>query len=228
MSSAPDPSLWQSSPSSTTTSASSNTSSPSTPSPQFGNIRTAVGVQGTIPSHKALSAAGDDINATRSYEGDAPTNVVDDDHTALVEYLLAIGAEVNNSVWSGRYPTLALAASDASTATVGVLLKHGGQMKQNLALQLAVRAEREDMIAYLRAHVADMNETPENDGVVGVLAEGKLGTPLHYAAEAREMRAVKFLLEKGADAKLTDGKWRTVWRGRGTREGSCGWSWLKC
>ncbi|MCJ1479128.1 hypothetical protein MMC13_007812 [Lambiella insularis] len=140
---------------------------------------------------------GDIRMAVVTYEGDALTNAVDDDHTALVDYLLAHGARINNYFWADRYPTLALAASKASTETAGVLLKHGAQLKQSLALQLAAAAGREEMMAYLVERGASVNESPEKDGTIGVLAEGELGTALHYAAEAREMGAVRFCWEKG-------------------------------
>lgn len=165
---------------------------------------------GSTEAYKVLLSAGLDVNTSFGYSGNALLVALRRNDQRMTSFLLSRGAEPNgHQLLSGCYGPLAVAAYWASLNIVRLLVTHGARIEQSLALQLAAKAGRTDVLQYLLDKGADVNEVPAL-GDLTYAVDYELGAAIHYAAQARQLDAVIFLLDHGADVKLRDHCGRTV------------------
>lgn len=146
-------------------------------------------------SHGA-KVAGDTIYVAmhKMYTKNVPEN------PEVLEVLLQKGVDVNDkgNIVHGNYP-LIVAARKNFTLALSYLLKHGADPSavndsRMTALHKAVIYQHYDIIRHLLNANAPVN-----------VKGGKFKrTPLHIASDKGDERALKMLLEKGADVKVKD------------------------
>lgn len=158
---------------------------------------------------QTLLDSGFDINECIGHAGDALVLCVGADQVPLVKWLLEHGADPNANR-SGIRTTLDVAALHGSTEVARLLLQHNAQVKNMNSLKLAATHGRRDMILCLLEGGADINEIPDNEGMVDAEREAGLGTALHEAAKHGQAGSVSLLLERGADPNLKDSLGRTA------------------
>ena len=158
----------------------------------------------------ALLAAG--LPPTYSL-GRADTVVIGaiiEDNFPVVSLLFSTGATLKDTgLYQNYYFPLAATAMRSSTDIAALLLAQGAPIKHSLALQMAAKVDRVDMLKFFLDQGADINENPTKiEGLY--LAEKDFGTALHYSTDDRRTAAMRFLLDRGADATLKDNQGRTV------------------
>ena len=155
--------------------------------------------QGDAEAVRALLAAGANPGQARG-DGTTALHVAAlEGHDAVVDILLAAGAEVGATTRIGAYTPLHLASRGGHGAVVRALLAEGADARlatTNSAatpLHLAARAvDGEEAVAALIEHGAAVNAR-----------EGSAGqTPLMFAAAYNRTPAVRVLLAHGADPNL--------------------------
>lgn len=109
-----------------------------------------------------------------------------------------------------RLGLMAVAGQYSAPEVVRLLLEDGARWEHPLALQLAARKGRVDVVVALVEAGVDVNENPAVVDVKALCDESSLGPAVHYAAEARHMDVLVALLDRGADATLRDLKGRTI------------------
>src|SRR5262245_12280281 len=113
---------------------------------------------------KALLRAGARVNATTRLGGYTPLLLAaKDGHVAVIEALVAAGADANEATTNGTTP-LMLAAAAGKSEGVKTLLDHGAkidakEVKGETAIMFAAAFGRPDTIKVLAARGADVNAT---------------------------------------------------------------------
>lgn len=115
------------------------------------------------------------------------------DNLELVKFLIAHGADPNANLRSGRHTPLECAVL-SSTSTMKALVDAGAQIKGHSALQMAACYGKIDNISYLLDCGAPIDEVPC----------GVYRSALSEAALNGNVKAVKLLLDKGADPDVKD------------------------
>jgi hypothetical protein len=132
----------------------------------------------------------------------------------FVKFLLENGADPNEEGnWQGRPGRqLITACKIAPLGVVELLLVYGAQVKQSGAIQAAVSADRVDVLELLKQYGADVDEFPKFawEDIYDRQAEQsqKQETPLHIAIRKNAKKALKWLLENGADTELIGQEWQ--------------------
>lgn len=126
------------------------------------------------------------------------------DDTAIADYLIKKGADVNAKSGNGMTP-LYVAATQGNLNITDFLIKHGADVN--------IFADRPKRTPLMRASAKGFEDIVKAlvDAGADVNAKSELGwTPLIYAAEEGNMNIVKFLLEKGADINAKNNEGRTA------------------
>ena len=145
-----------------------------------------------------LVAAGVDLHSIAGPQSRQPAVFLARD-LDMLEYLIGLGADVNQSVYgSPGYTLLARSVQEGDLKKMALLLDHGaeinpGDTKDTPVLHMAVDRGDIDMVALLVTHGADMR------------AQNRSGeTPLHVAVNDNDLSMVTYLLQHGADATIED------------------------
>jgi ankyrin repeat protein len=165
----------------------------------------------SVPMYRALLAAGLDVNADFHHAGDALTRAVFRNDLEMVSLVLSLGADLHSDrLWGYRYGPMAISGLFASIDIYRLMISYGAVVKGSLALHIACRAGRIDLVQHLLDEGADVNEIPPSDHDLTFPTSYELGPPIHYAADHRKLEVVKFLLDHGADATLCDRAGKTI------------------
>ncbi len=156
--------------------------------------------RGDAEAVQALLTGGADPSRARGDGTTALHMAALEGHGAVVDLLLAAGAEVGATTRIGAYTPLHLASQGGHGAVVRTLLDKGADATRATAnsgaapLHLAARAVAgEDAVAALLERRADPNARESSAGQ----------TPLMFAAAYDRTSAVRALLEGGADPNLS-------------------------
>jgi ankyrin repeat protein len=158
---------------------------------------------------QAFLDAGFDPNLSVGHQGDPLIMCVGANKTPLVKWLLGHGADPNANTVSLTHSALDIAAMHATPEIAGLLLEHGAQLKGSHALKRATYYGRLDMMTYLLAQGADINDIPESEYVADAERQAGMGTALHEAVKNGQADAARLLLEKGANPDLKNSLGRT-------------------
>jgi ankyrin repeat protein len=162
-------------------------------------------IKGDIEAFKALMSAGLDVNEDYDYGGDALITSIRANQLDMTTFLLESGAELESDrLMSYCHGPLATAALTDSTEMISLLLAHGVKIPNSLALHEAASGGRIEQMECLLSAGADVNENPKADHVHTWPSDWRLGTPIHYATDTRNLPAVMYLLDHGADPTLLD------------------------
>ena len=153
--------------------------------------------QGDIESVKALAEAGADLNASDADGATAMILAAMNTHYDLAQYLLEKGADPNRADKDGR--TALYATVDMHRVDISVL---PGRREMDKMSSM-------DLIKSLADHKANLNAQLKGkvggkaylDGGDTTLNSGT--TPFIRAARSADLEVMRYLLEKGADPKLT-------------------------
>ncbi len=128
-----------------------------------------------------------------------------------VDYLLQHGADPNLNCWGARYTALEVDAQCASTPVLERLLSHEAMLEHRSALNNAAFYGRLENVRCLLDHGAAIDACPDKDEVTEHdRAYYGVGTALHDAAKAGQIKAVKLLRSRGADPSIKDSLGRTA------------------
>ncbi|MDM8007485.1 MAG: ankyrin repeat domain-containing protein [Phycisphaerae bacterium] len=159
---------------------------------------------GHVELIRALLDGGANPNRPNNSHETPLLNAVQHNHVDAVAELLKRGADPNLVPKKQKYDTvtnyspLEYAAMTGSTAILDILVAAGGSKVKNLdALLLCSAAARGDL--------AEMKKKIEQEGVDANAKDSMHRTPLCCAASDGRARAVKYLLEHGADVNLPAG-----------------------
>ena len=115
---------------------------------------------------------------------------------------------------------LVWAAKSGRLDVLGLLLEHGAQVDgapyRGTPLVWAAANGCDDTIHWLLDHGANINLRT----TFGGLSHGSGVTALHLAAQSNRVRAVRALLDRGADASIEDALYRSTPRGWAEHEGA--------
>lgn len=146
---------------------------------------------GKIEAVKLLVEAGADVNA-----GGWPPlcRAVDENNTAIAEYLIDHGANVNAyPIDDGWGPLQETAAVSKSVEMAKLLIARGADINSEIypALSIAINSERKDLCEFLIQSGADVN------------GKDRWGhTPLHYAIRSDDSDFMNILIANGAEVNI--------------------------
>lgn len=133
----------------------------------------------------------------------------------LTRWFLENGADPNGRGFYDNTPA-SIAAGHAPLRTLALLLDHGanplcGQLVFHAASREVDAVKAISMLLDRIEENGDMFDInsrlyDSDPNTKGHLSFMGLGTPLHHAADAGQMEAVKWLLDKGADARIRDSR----------------------
>ena len=155
-----------------------------------------------------LKADAIDANYFIPWFGDVLTCVATDDDIDFVKLCLSHGADPNRNLFEEDKSALAAVAETASIGIATLLLEHGAEIKKSGAAVAAAAAGKTDMVRFLLAKGADVDE-------MGIYhpydrrCEERVGSALHQAARKGHEDIVSLLLGEGADVNLKDLRGRT-------------------
>jgi len=162
-------------------------------------------IKGNIEVFKALMSAGLDVNEDYDYGEDAFIIFIKANQLDMIIFLLESRAELeSNRLLSYCYRPLAIAALTDFTEMISLLLTHGVKIPNFLALHEAASGRRIEQMECLFSAGADINENPKADYVHTWSSDWRLGTPIHYVTDFRNLSAVMYLLDYGANPILLD------------------------
>lgn len=155
-----------------------------------------------------LKAKAIDPNYFIPWFGDVLTCVATDNDIDFVKLCLSHGADPNRNLFEEDKTALAAVAETASIEIATLLLEHGAEIKNSAAVVAAAIAGKTDMVRFLLAKGADVDE-------MGIYhpydkrCEERVGSALHQAARKGHQDIVALLLREGADVNLKDLRGRT-------------------
>jgi ankyrin repeat protein len=160
-----------------------------------------------IDATAALIAAGADIEA-RDPDTDATPLVIASfrGNIAVVEMLLAAGADVNSADRSGFTPLIG-AAQFGHATLIPILVEAGADLE---ALSITDNQKAALHFAAKNGHAAVVEALLNAGADVNVLVKSTHSTALMNAAYQGHMDVVKILLEHGADTTVLDDGGRTA------------------
>ena len=169
----------------------------------------AIAIAGSRPIYEAVYTVDPDaVNLHFGHTGDPVTVAVSTNNIEVLSFLLDKGADVNAGRYLSKWSPIALAAKCSTEEIITALVHHGAQVSGSNALQHAAYYGRLDLLRCLVDLGADVNDTPDYDHVPKLF--DTLETPLHSAARAGNLEIVKYLLDHGANADLTDSEGKEV------------------
>lgn len=155
-------------------------------------------------------------NHVLDHTGDLVQHAVLYRHIASLETLLIAGADPQYP-YHGYLPAIAVAAGAGQQDYVALLMRHGVKLRNSMAIHNAAAGSTVDMVAWLLDSGADINEYPVESDVTW-MCKDEWGSPLHWAAQAKNWDVIEFLLAKGADTNIKDEKKRSVLESGGNAE----------
>lgn len=162
-------------------------------------------IKGNIKAFKALMSAGLNVNKDYDYGGDALIIFIRANQLDIIIFLLESETELeSNRLLNYCHRPLATAALINSTEIISLLLAHSIKIPNSLVLHEAASGRRIKQIECLLSAGADINENPKADYVHTWLSDWKLGIPIYYVTNFRNLPAVMYLLNHGANPTLLD------------------------
>jgi hypothetical protein len=144
----------------------------------------------SVPMYKALLAAGLDVNADFHHSGDALTRAVLRNDLEMTSLVLSVGADLHSDrLWGYVFGPMAIGGQFASIDIHRLMISYGAAIKGSLALHVACRVGRIDLVQYLLDEGADVNEIPPGDHHLTFPTSYELGPPIHYAADHRALKS---------------------------------------
>jgi ankyrin repeat protein len=162
-------------------------------------------IKGNIEVFKALMSAGLDVNEDYDYGGNAFIIFIRANQLDITIFLLESGAELESDrLINYCHGPFAIAALTDFTEMISLLLAYSVKIPNSLALHETASGERIKQMECLLSAGADVNENPKADYVHTWPSDWRLGIPIHYVINTRNLPAVMYLLNYGADPTLLD------------------------
>ena len=155
-----------------------------------------------------LNAKAIDINYFIPWYGDVLTCVATDNDIDFVKLCLSHGADPNRNMFEEDRTALAAVAETASVDIATLLLDHGAKLKNSGAIVVAAAEGKADMVQFLLAKGADIDEMGIHHPHDRRYDE-TVGSALHQAVRKGHPEIVSLLLREGASLDLKDLRGRT-------------------
>ncbi|KAL4796032.1 ankyrin repeat-containing domain protein [Aspergillus venezuelensis] len=125
----------------------------------------------------------------------------------MTRWLLKHGADPNVQAGLDVTP-LSMAAESASFSTIKLLFEYGADVNKGQPLHHTTKRKSEitEVLAFLLEKGAPLNEKIYENHEYSRNAWKRIysGTPLHYAIMWRNLEAIRYLVEQGADVNIKD------------------------
>ncbi|KAL8933431.1 MAG: hypothetical protein Q9216_006366 [Gyalolechia sp. 2 TL-2023] len=146
-----------------------------------------------------------DVNFYIPWFGDILSNVARDDDFEMTRLCLSHGADPNRNLVDEHMSILAAVAGSerGSVQIAKLLVDHGAVVKGSGAIIMAAEEGRMEMVGFLLAVGADIDEVGIEHPTDPRFKED-MGTALHRAAFGGYVEIVEFLIAKGADREVRD------------------------
>lgn len=155
-----------------------------------------------------IDAKAIDLDYYVPWFGDALGLAVRDEKLDWVKFCLEHGANPDKNLLDEYKMSLAEAAENGNQETVELLIQYGAKVRGSGAIVLAGEFGQTDIVRFLLAKGADVNELGIEEPTDPRSKVG-VGSALHKAIENNHVDTALFLIEEGADISLEDGKGRT-------------------
>ena len=155
-----------------------------------------------------LKAKAIDVNYFIPWYGDVLTCVGTDNDIEFLKLCLSHGADPNRNLFEEDRTALAAVAETASVEIAALLLDHGAKLKNSGAIVTAAADGKTDMVQFLLAKGADIDEMGIHHPYDRRYDE-TVGSALHQAIRKGHQEVVSLLLKEGANVDLKDLRGRT-------------------